>query len=504
MLSAHSLFIIEAYSPTAKQLKYRTPSGTFHSKKPYQPGTLLLGNFYSQQKYRFKTIHTNENVTSIKIPFVSTMLNYRSDLSKKLYYQSGGRLTLPQALLLGDKSYLTNDTKDLFTLMGLNHLLAVSGMHVGLIGFLIFSFTSKAPKKVRYIITSLLLISYLPLAGFKIPVMRAVLFGISIMIAHFFDTKVNIQKLLLFLAGLFLLFSPKILTDISFILSFSAVYGILHFMKQGQSKPVALFMTGFYATAFTLPAILYSFGTLNLMSMIFTILYLPIIYLILATTIFSTIVTPLSIAPLTYLENIIHTLNTLLEPVAQATFVLNKIDGQMLSIMIGLLLVAIIYKKKWIIPCIFIFPFIHSAPAEAIHIPYMKRSKCIIDTHNTGQIFFQGQYNDFKYKVVPFLADIGMTSFAKGNIRIFGGQNHFIPIGSSNPDFKPLCINTFNDNCDIVFLTRSNSLKKSTIDINKKYIIYKNHFDADNIYQTSKLGDLLIIKGEINDDHQTQ
>lgn len=498
LASEYSLLIIDQYPGYGKTNSYRSTKGIYKTENNISVGTIIIGTFDEEDRNYYKIIKDKSSSVTITLPVVSSIINFRNDFSDRIYYLSGGQLQLPQALLMGNKSYLSTDIKDKFTILGLNHLLAVSGMHVGLILFIIYSFTLKLPKKMRFLILVILLMFFAPLAGLKIPVLRAVFFSSTIMIALFLDTKTDIKKLLLFTAGIFLLLSPSTLTDASFILSFSAVFGIVYLMEHGYGKIMSLLVVGFVATAFTLPTVLYMFGTFNILAIINTVIMLPFIYLLLTTTIFGLFFTKLSIAPLIFLEGMTKQVADLLIQLTSFAFVMHKIDISMVVIIVIILMIALYFKRIWLISFVFIIPFLPVYAENGIYIPNLKRSKCFIQKSESNAIFFQGQYSDFKYKVLPFIATLGINSFDSGQVRVFGGKNNFIKIKQVTDKFDGICINSTSDNCSVIFITKSNTLKKSEIDNQKKYIIYKNYFESDNIYQISQTGKLFISEGKFD------
>ena len=130
---------------------------------------------------------------------------------------------LPTALLLGDRGAFEEEPKKLYEQFGLAHILAVSGLHIGilseiLLAFLLFLF----PRKPSEILTFLLLLFYGALCGFPISCIRAVFtFFLAAFCGHFARTfdRISANSFLLILV---LFFAPYRLTNVSFQLSFAA------------------------------------------------------------------------------------------------------------------------------------------------------------------------------------------------------------------------------------------------------------------------------------------
>lgn len=141
-------------------------------------------------------------------------------------------LAILMAVTTGDRSELTTDLKESYSDAGGMHLLAVSGLHIGLIWMVltrIFFFLSFIPagKIIRSILVIVILWFYALMAGFTPSVCRSVtmfsLFAVSSALSRG-RTSLNI----LFLSALVLLImNPRQVLDIGFQLSYLAVTGII-------------------------------------------------------------------------------------------------------------------------------------------------------------------------------------------------------------------------------------------------------------------------------------
>ena len=134
------------------------------------------------------------------------------------------------AMSLGDKSQLTNDLKDTYAVTGASHILALSGLHLGII----YTLLSLLLDRRRWQVVSQAVIIvciwlYVFLVGMSASVVRsAVMLTVyaSLSLGHRDKMSVNT---LAFAAIVMLLFNPKSLFDVGFQLSFLAVLSILLF-----------------------------------------------------------------------------------------------------------------------------------------------------------------------------------------------------------------------------------------------------------------------------------
>ncbi len=145
------------------------------------------------------------------------------------------RRTLPSraaawscALLLGDRALLSSEVTRRFRAIGQGHLLAISGLHVGLLIALVRAFERRLPGSGRRRsgpIGALALLGYAGLAGADPPVMRAALFGALAMTNLRRSARPRLPELLVL--ALFVLGSGTGAGgEVSFWLSFAAVTGI--------------------------------------------------------------------------------------------------------------------------------------------------------------------------------------------------------------------------------------------------------------------------------------
>lgn len=140
--------------------------------------------------------------------------------------------SLAAAMLLGDKRNLDNELKEHFASAGISHLLAVSGLHVGLIYILLNFLLSFIPpgkhtSKIKGGLCLLILIAYALLTGAGPAVNRAVLMLGFVLVGRIWFQRIKIMNIVALAALLLLIVNPKMLFEVGFQLSFSAVAGII-------------------------------------------------------------------------------------------------------------------------------------------------------------------------------------------------------------------------------------------------------------------------------------
>ncbi len=133
------------------------------------------------------------------------------------------------ALLTGDRSYLRSDMVDNFRSAGMAHLLAISGLHVGLLGGLAMAVSILAfgRRHSTYLFLPLVMVlAYAALAGFAPPVTRAAIMFSVFIVGRVLGRGSHTLAALALAAMLMVALDPAILASLSFQLSFAAMLGI--------------------------------------------------------------------------------------------------------------------------------------------------------------------------------------------------------------------------------------------------------------------------------------
>ncbi len=208
-----------------------------------------------------------------------------------------------KALYTGNKSRIDKRTLINFRDAGVLHVLAASGLHVGIIAaipllLLIFPLTRKSVTSVSLI----LVILYLYITDAPVSLMRA-----SIMFSLFYfqsllDRERNILNILMLTGSCILILHPWEIFNPGFQLSFGATTGILVFYKQYKSSLTGLpgpvrnsFALTLSAQVLTIPCIFYHLEQINLIGLISNLLIIPLISLLLILSLLSLALSCLSL-----------------------------------------------------------------------------------------------------------------------------------------------------------------------------------------------------------------
>ena len=159
---------------------------------------------------------------------------FRSNAINQLafYGLKGDELAVVNAMLLGQRQDLSETIQENFASAGAIHILAISGLHIGII-LLLLNWLLKPLeyiKKGTYFKTAILVLllwSYAVVAGLSPSVVRAVTMFTAVAIAINLKRANNIYNTLAVSAFVLLLFRPNFLFEVGFQMSYTAVIGIV-------------------------------------------------------------------------------------------------------------------------------------------------------------------------------------------------------------------------------------------------------------------------------------
>ena len=147
----------------------------------------------------------------------------------------GEELAVAQALILGDRSDLENETINAFGNSGAMHVLAVSGLHIGILLQIIVIclkvFSRYLSKKQALVLALIIIWIYTILSGLSASVLRSTVMFTVLSLSQLFGKNHHSINNLFFTAFVLLVINPLNLYDIGFQLSFLAMLGIFWFYQ---------------------------------------------------------------------------------------------------------------------------------------------------------------------------------------------------------------------------------------------------------------------------------
>lgn len=296
--------------PVGTILVYLDAEDSLHARRPL-PGEQIEvygkispaeaarneGQFDFRLYYRTISVHGSMYGTSFRIiggdpkPFARGLqalrLRMGTILDQLLPPQDAG---IYRALLTGDKSAMDEDIRSLYQENGIAHILAVSGLHLSILGLGVYELLRRfgRSKAASGIASAFLIVAYGILTGCSGSALRAVLMlllrflGAAVGRSYDMLTAMAAAALFLLWKGPFMLFSA------GFQLSFLAVLaiGLSHALPVPKHPLLAGLWLSFYLQLLTLPVILFHYFRFPLYGIFLNLIVLPLMGCVIYSGIF--------------------------------------------------------------------------------------------------------------------------------------------------------------------------------------------------------------------------
>lgn len=209
------------------------------------------------------------------------------------------------AMAMGDKSALNQETKEAYSISGTSHILAVSGLHIGIIfQLIILLLGGKRRSKLTIILSTTIVWAYVIFIGFPASAVRAAtMLSIYSMVLLSLRPDPTLNTLALAYI-IMVLVNPFNIFDIGFQMSFLAVgsillfYPLFFYLLSSHSNIIraiwGLFCVSLAAQIGTLPLIIFYFGRISCYSLITSFIAIPAATLILYLCVLLFILSPLT------------------------------------------------------------------------------------------------------------------------------------------------------------------------------------------------------------------
>lgn len=214
--------------------------------------------------------------------------HFSSSETSTLSYQGG----ILEALLLGERGRMDDSVSRSLQSAGIYHLFAISGAHIAIISFLLFSLLKifQIPKRLSYILLMLFLIIYALLVEGRPSVMRATIMALAYLLGKIIWSDVNLINTLSLSAFILLLLNPFSLFSVGFQLTFAATLSIIllfpRIIKYLPKLPLRvseIFVLSLTAQLGILPIMATVFHRVTFSSLILNFAALPLVGTIMAS-----------------------------------------------------------------------------------------------------------------------------------------------------------------------------------------------------------------------------
>lgn len=277
--------------------------------------------------------------------YIYKVKSYISNTIRYLYKTNSDFIN---SMMLGQKDDLSQNEKLMFTRTGTSHIIAISGLHTGILSGLIIFMMGKINKIYKLIVLSTMMFIYSAMVGNSPSIIRAIMFMISLYLSFFLDRKMDKISTLSFIGILFVINNPYIIYNISFQLSFLATLSIIYFYGYINNKlNIKIISLTLSANILTIPIIYYNFEGIPLVSILGNIIIVPFVGIIIYLAMLSLILFNINI----YISSIVvhinrfilETIYVLLERISNLDFAYIVIEEPKLYYVIIYYIVVFLY-----------------------------------------------------------------------------------------------------------------------------------------------------------------
>ena len=269
-LNAKEKVIVNYYNDIELELNdYIKVSG-----KMVEPSNNTVFNTFNYKKYLYNNkIFYIFNANKIEVLKNNTNIFYKI---KKIIKDRINNYTYSkeylEVFILGNKNDISEDQINMFNELGIIHLFSISGMHISI--FILF--LNKLFKRFKYkrILIILFLIFYLFLTSFTISIVRCFLCYLFRIINKKYNLNLNNKNILFIVCSLLLIINPFYIYNVGFLYSFIISYSIIN--HKGKRNYINITLISFFSS---LPILINTNYSINILSIICNILFIPYISL---------------------------------------------------------------------------------------------------------------------------------------------------------------------------------------------------------------------------------
>ena len=455
--------------------------GEFKEPKPQKTKNLFD---YKEYLYRQNIFYT---VKAKKIILIKKNNNIYY-LIKQIIINHFNKNAYLNTFLIGDKNYIDSTVKKSYQENGISHLFAISGMHITLLVSIIekILLKVKVEENTRFKIIMFILIFYLLLVGLSPSILRGILFYCLFKINSIYYFYIKPVNLFLLIVSFSLLINPYYIYDVGFQYSYLISLSLICLSKNIQSNNyfISLLKVSLVSFIVSIPITLYNFYQLNIMSIFYNLIFVPLISIIIFP--FSLVV--IFIKPLEPIYNllilVLENLSLFLSKISLGKLVFYRLPLIIYFVYFFIIILYIFRNKKEYIFLLLIFLFIHYlypfinnedyinfidvGQGDSILIHY-KHKNIMIDTG--GSLTNQGNLSN--NTTIPLLKSYGINKIHY-LILTHGDADH---MGEASNIVNNLKVETVIFNCG-----NKNNMEKELIErLNKKNIEYYTCINKLNI-----------------------
>lgn len=278
-------------------------------EEPTNEGQFNTRAYYTSAGINYQGIFNEAvNITSRAGTLKAGLLNM-ADAIKNVYdntftEKNAGTM---RAIVLGDRSVLDDEVKEVYKKNGISHILAISALHITMVGMSVYRLLKKFIRMTpAAVVSSVIMLSYLYITGNSVSAGRAVIMILVFMLADVLGRTSDGANTLGLAVVILIIINPYYISNSGFIMSFLAMTGIifvkpvfsnketvmLFFKKKKTDSLTAtlvyrhvidMLVTGLCVQIATLPVMLSMSGQIAIISLLLNIIVIPLMSVIMVS-----------------------------------------------------------------------------------------------------------------------------------------------------------------------------------------------------------------------------
>lgn len=275
-----------------RQFEEAANKGNFDSRKYY----LSLGFYGKIEAATIEVINSEysgirQGLYELRMEIIERLEKLCSD-NKGIFSIINNKNGIIGAIILGDKTDLDSDIKELYSVSGIAHILAISGLHISFIGMAIYRLLR---RRFRFLFSAAVsipvVLSFGIMSGFGISTIRAIIMFILKIIGEVLGRKYDAITAIS-LAGLVLLVqNPFVVCNSGFQMSFGAIIAIVLILPiveeilNTDNKIIKVLSANFTISLVMNPILAWNYYELPTFSFLLNIVVVPLISVVIVSSI---------------------------------------------------------------------------------------------------------------------------------------------------------------------------------------------------------------------------
>lgn len=275
-----------------RQFEEAANKGNFDSKKYY----LSLGFYGKIEAGTIEVINSDysgirQGLYEMRMEIIERLEKLCSD-NKGIFSIINNKNGIIGAIILGDKTDLDSDIKELYSVSGIAHILAISGLHISFIGMVIYRLLR---RRFRFLFSAAVsipvVLSFGIMSGFGISTIRAIIMFILKIIGEVLGRKYDAITAIS-LAGLVLLVqNPFVVCNSGFQMSFGAIIAIVLILPiveeilNTDNKIIKVLSANFTISLVMNPILAWNYYELPTFSFLLNIVVVPLMSVVIVSSI---------------------------------------------------------------------------------------------------------------------------------------------------------------------------------------------------------------------------